>query len=377
MRSGPRSTASRQVRGPRLSARRPAAHHPARHRGRGRRTEAGSSRCGEANPTVSRRSSSGTSDCTPSHRSATAASESARQVAATVPAVHRTAAPAAAGSSSSVQNRPEVSRDQATARPGDGRPSQSRRTGGTTDAARRARRASPESSNTADTDRAGPTLSLASRQAAAGGVGAGIGGWGADPHPAMATPMATPPANSSARPGIPAVQGSETTNGLPPSRALRLAAAVCAASRVRILAHADLVEPLVLHGHHGHTQRARFLGSIVGALAAGDRGDLHAVDGTGRRCRGCGGRGWCRAGGVGRRRSRDLGGRVGPSAVGCRPRASRIPLQVAALVEEAELVLELDIVPGLGHAIGEPAAGGGRVCSRRSRCARPSTRPEA
>ena len=40
---------------------------------------------------------------------------------------------------------------------------------------------------------------------------------------------------------------------------------------------------------------------------------------------------------------------------------SESALQVAALVEVAELVLELDIVPGLRHAIGEPAAGGGRV----------------
>ena len=52
-------------------------------------------------------------------------------------------------------------------------------------------------------------------------------------HPDTSTLGATPPASSSARTGFAVAQGSETTNGLPPSRRLRLPAAVWAASRVR------------------------------------------------------------------------------------------------------------------------------------------------
>jgi len=77
--------------------------------------------------------------------------------------------------------------------------------------------------------RAGPVLSVTIRQVVARGAAAG----GAETEGEWAQPAdRRPSANGSARGVTGRVQGSETTNGLPPSLALRLDAAVCAASRV-------------------------------------------------------------------------------------------------------------------------------------------------
>jgi len=123
----------------------------------------------------------------------------------------------------------DVSADQRTANPGSTRPSQSSRTGARRDAASRALRPSRGSSNAAVIGLMASTLSVMITQVTARrAVTGGEDGWGERAQPAARRPSANP----TARGGMGRVQGSETTNGWPPSLAFRLDAAFSAASRV-------------------------------------------------------------------------------------------------------------------------------------------------
>ena len=228
IRSAPRSTASR-----RSPAGTDATTGPASSRATASARSAntgGTSRRGALSFTTRRRSSRGTSDSTPPQRSVAHAPRSARQVAARAPAVHRSVASGDGRFSSRVQNRPELSCDHAIARSRQWsslavEPDRGLERGGELRAPRVARVLEHGRYGTSgrhavggEQARGGPRLRR------------GKGRWRAGRRTAGGDDAAD---EQQRTPGHPSAQGPETTNGLPPSRPLRLVAAVWAASRVR------------------------------------------------------------------------------------------------------------------------------------------------